>query len=218
VQFVFDSPAATSFGSAGMYADLTLLEIEVCSDVLSMSCGGLDVFEMVQVRDTTVHSGPLARTSHVVDAGGPATLYEFADGGEFSFDIQWTGSDGATRSGGFRAPIGAFEFTVPIGVFPGGPSAVFSLPLGIGLFDAPLADELGISRHTTAEEWLWIVDGISGDETSPTRHGALDLQGGRQVQSVPEPGMAALAGIAAVGAMLSRRRRRASIRKPPGRK
>jgi hypothetical protein len=156
-------------------------------------------------------SGPLSHQALYTDGTGAvvASSY-FYDPGVFEMDFFLTNdSTGETRSGRFVAPILGMEVfaeEASNGCCAG--VAVF-FQLGAGLFDASIADALGVGRRSRGgwveDPFLLIFD--RQDHTTPLRHAG---EGSSLVAiDVPEP--AALLVLAVgIGAAAARRRRGAS--------
>jgi hypothetical protein len=148
-------------------------------------------------------SGPFLDQTLVTDGSG--TVIEskyFYEGGTFQADFTWQ-SGGGSKTGSFVAPI----ITLEIDVLEDHDHAYAYYLLGPGLFDASLADALGVRRPTVGGNVfsdMLLMEDTGGDYTSPERQ-AWD--GFTYVTvNVPEPPMPILGVLGLGAAWLCRRR------------
>ena len=198
------------FGSASAFSAQSQLFSPTCDGLASLiHCSSLDgLVEIV--------SGPLVSVITTPDAfGQPLTsTYQFG-AGMLSLQAEWGFPGGGTGHGMFSAPIADFTFSVGE-QFPVAPEVCCDakLLLGAGLFDAALAEYLGVQPQTIGGVFLLQLDGIVGAPGDPQLFGFYNGSNvAIDVVAVPEPGALALAAIAA--ALTWTRRRRESRRQKP---
>lgn len=151
-------------------------------------------------------SGPFVEQTLVTDGSGTVIWSKyFYEGGTFQADFTLQ-KDGELRTGSFFASIITLE--IDVHEADKGQTGVYAYyVLGPGLFDASIADALGVRRRTVGGNvfsQMLLMEDTGGDYTSPERQ-AWD--GGTEVGiTVPEPPMAIL-GVLALGAAWCWRRR-----------
>jgi hypothetical protein len=161
---------------------------------------GYDLVEGIGTFEAS--SGPLVDQTLVTDASGNVIRSEYLyAGGTFQADFTYLNNQPVT--GSFVAPIISLE----IDVLETQQHVFASYVLGPGLFDAPIADALGVRRRTVGGDIfsdMLFVPGAGGDFTSPERHawdGATFV-----TVNVPEPPIPMLAALGFGAAWCWRRR------------
>jgi hypothetical protein len=150
-----------------------------------------------------------ALVNHNVDEENGITGYDWGPG-TLTLTLSGFDEDGNFVDGTFTASTRKFGFDVCEGcddLFGGGLVDDFEIDLGAGLFDAPLAKLLGVSRHTIGGFIDFGLEDVSGDGNSESRS-AFDHRGFAVLEietAIPEPGLLTL-GLIAGAAWLARRK------------
>ena len=150
----------------------------------------------------------LSRSLITGQAGGPATVIDFAPG-TYRVDLVLGRADSSAKvSGSYVAPTDAFSIEIretQIGEADYCPciEQMYVYPLD-GILDRSLARALGVSRHGQSDPF-WIIGERLDDAYAYDRLGVGYGSAGLTV--VPEPSTVALLGLGAVGALVRRLRR-----------
>ena len=208
-----------SYVCAGPVVFMAFLNSDFTFGTISPDQRGYDLFDLgvdslgfpVALGDGSYTASGAAFDSQALDFSNGSVVgsHYVYTGGVFELFLSIE-TNGQHFTGSFEAPIK--KLTVTAGETEGG-SVTALYELGAGLFDAAIADALGIGRYTTGGEAVSKLrltsrgnrQGVAGDHTTPVRQ-AWD--GVNEVTiEVPEPAMLALAATAAALSIRRRPRR-----------